>query len=82
MKQLSASQYTYHLEKDSRNAEAGVGSLSLFDVPLFLRSAHAFELEVARMGLWSDPFTLKEDEDSSSNNLGVVSKVAQSSLAS
>ena len=60
---------TYHLKKNSRNAEAGVSSLPLFDVSLFLRPAHALELEVAVVGLRSDSLALKDDEGNGSDDL-------------
>jgi hypothetical protein len=56
--------------------------LSLFNVPLLLRTAHALQLEVAVVGLRSDSLALEDDESNRSDDLKNVSKTTSSSTAS
>lgn len=46
-----------------------VSTLPLLDVPLFLRSTHAFELEVACVCLRTELLALEDNEGDGSDNL-------------
>lgn len=61
----------YRFKKDSRHAEGSVGGSPLFDVPLFLRTAHTLELEVAVVGLRSDSLGLEDDESNCTDDLKI-----------
>lgn len=56
--------------------------MSLFNVPLLLRTIHTLELEVAVVGLRSNSLALKDDESNRSDDLRIVSNVTSFDIAS